>query len=637
VLPLLLASTSTLVATDGKARESVQDLCSGERDGACANGWSGPFAVSSPAFVGPVSVLHDGLTGSIPWVQQHGRNRIPRQPVEQSDYKLHEKIKEAVACEDYQLAARLKQQMRASATTVSATVWEATPDPQPSSATEGELHQGLGTAEQLQKMAKNMWSSIVSGVNQTFAADLAASERLVVSILRRAAELGSRHVRVRPIQAPVPSPGHCHTGTHDMCCNLPVEDWHKDAHGWLNLGDPAAHDKQMLHGAVCFAARQESDPHRQEKLRKMCIKGDTPAFEAEQSLQGARTLYRIHLNQQEILSGRCLDPAAPPCISRSFRSHEHIYSILSTTDFCKVAAGTYKQSQGYRDPSGRCHPDVSTLPGGRIVHPQQCLHNLQRLVLTELPGIFQPFPWVYGKQAGMLNTMRLLEHNWNTTLSQFSDDLMSANQGGQEHPHHHHYDSKNYVGKKGNAMSSSGTSQTLQVPNFMGPIGPDQPPALPWDLSRYDVLLDIADKQRDEGVLTEASHRRVSEQLVLAGRFHRAHAAFENALQPEWVDSLHKVCDHPVARKILEHRLRTSGFNASLELFSIMYTGPYQHSSHAIDPHAKGSLFVDLHNPLPLNVCPPGNVVIRGKCHGKQPEPAVVAAELADFVGADLI
>ena len=264
------------------------------------------------------------------------------------------------------------------------------------------------------------------------------------------------------------------------------------------------------------------------------------------------------------------------------------------------------------------------------MHPQQCLHNLQRLVLTELPGIFQPFPWVYGKQAGMLHTMRLLEHTWNTTLSRFSDDLMSANQGRQEHPHHH-CDSK---GEQEKAMSSSGTSQTLQVPNFMGPIGPDQPPALPWDLSRYDVLLDIADKQRDEGVLTEASHRRVSEQLVLAGRFHRAHAAFENSLQPEWVDSLHKVCDHPVARKILEHRLRTSGFNASLELFSIMYTGPYQHSSHAIDPHAKGSLFVDLHNPLPLNECPPGNVVIRGKCHGK---PADVEAELADFVGADLI
>ena len=36
VLLLLLASTSTVVATDGKARESVQDLCSGERDVACA-------------------------------------------------------------------------------------------------------------------------------------------------------------------------------------------------------------------------------------------------------------------------------------------------------------------------------------------------------------------------------------------------------------------------------------------------------------------------------------------------------------------------------------------------------------------------------------------------------------------------
>jgi protein-arginine kinase activator protein McsA len=50
-----------------------------------------------------------------------------------------EKIKEAVAREDYLLAARIKQQMRASGTsrtTVSAAVWEASTDPLPSSATE---------------------------------------------------------------------------------------------------------------------------------------------------------------------------------------------------------------------------------------------------------------------------------------------------------------------------------------------------------------------------------------------------------------------------------------------------------------------------------------------------------------------
>jgi hypothetical protein len=101
-----------------------------------------------------------------------------------------------------------------------------------------------------------------------------------------------------------------------------------------------------------------------------------------------------------------------------------------------------------------------------IVHPHQCLHNLQRLVFTELSGIFQPFPWVYGKQAGMLHTMRLLEHTWNTTLSRFSDDLMSANQGRQEHPHHH-CDSK---GEQGKVRSSSGTSQisNMEITNMKG-------------------------------------------------------------------------------------------------------------------------------------------------------------------------
>ena len=96
---------------------------------------------------------------------------------------------------------------------------------------------------------------------------------------------------------------------------------------------------------------------------------------------------------------------------------------------------------------------------------------------------------------------------------------------------------------------------------------------------------------------------------------------------------MHKVCDHPVTRKMLEHRLRTSGFNASLELFSIMYHVPDLNNireSDKIDPHAKGSLFVDLFNPLPVNGC------IRGVCQ-RLPEPADVAAELPDVVGADLI
>jgi hypothetical protein len=62
--------------------------------------------------------------------------------------------------------------------------------------------------------------------------------------------------------------------------------------------------------------------------------------------------------------------------------------------------------------------------------------------------------------------------------------------------------------------------------------------------------------------------------------------------------------------------------------------GTHPHSSDAIDPHAKGSLVVDLHNPLPVNVCP-HSLLIRGVC--QLPEPADVAAELAVFIGADLI
>ena len=627
LLLLLLAS-----AVHGASQDSCQgNKDKAQPDAACANGWLDGFAIASPEFIGPESALQDGLTGSIPWEQQHGRNRILREPEGDSDkmrLQQQEKINEAVAREDYQTAHLLKQKMMSSGTRVSTTVWEGPKGTGPATdgshhgtdavsmaeqlqkvamnawsagpATDGSHHRtnGVSMAEQLQKVARNAWSGIVSGVNQTYAVDLAAAERLVVSILRRAAELGSRRVRIRPIQTPserfVDSCGH--RIQSDICRTFAVEDWHKDVFNWLNLDDQS--DGQTMHGAACFAARQESDPQRREILRKICANGDIPQFESisgrTQGNQGS--LFRIHLHQDETQS--------------SYHEWERTYSVSSTADFCQVAAGTYQQHAQHDSTTHhawceRWRDHESAVPGGQIVHPRQCLHNMTRLVLTELSGIFQPFPWVYGKNAGMIHTMQALERKWNTTLSRLSDGLMLAHKREEDYGH---------ARKMVSARHTHNVPK--KVPNFMGPIGPDQPPALPWDLSRYDMLLDIADKQLEDGFLSEASHRRVSEHLVLAGRFHRAHATFETALQPEWVDSLHKVLDHELAHKILLYRLRRSGFNASIEYFSITYQRRDQGRRPPDD--VKGSLFVDLHDPLPLNMS------------------ADVAAEMAEFVGADL-
>ena len=72
MLLLLLASAVHVVSQD--SCQGNQDKA--EPDAACANGWSDGFNIASPAFIGPESALQDGLTGSIPWEQHNGRNRM---------------------------------------------------------------------------------------------------------------------------------------------------------------------------------------------------------------------------------------------------------------------------------------------------------------------------------------------------------------------------------------------------------------------------------------------------------------------------------------------------------------------------------------------------------------------------------
>ena len=139
------------------------------------------------------------------------------------------------------------------------------------------------------------------------------------------------------------------------------------------------------------------------------------------------------------------------------------------------------------------------------------------------------------------------------------------------------------------------TPDVLDAPNFLGPIGPSQPAAKPWDLSRYDVLLNIADKQRAKS-LSQEKHAEVCEQVVLAGRFHRAHAAFENALQDGWVDSLHKVLGHAIARKILLWRLQRSHLNVTPVVQPPI--DQYEKLKDVKEEDVEWSLFFDLSKPL---------------------------------------
>jgi len=207
----------------------------------------------------------------------------------------------------------------------------------------------------------------------------------------------------------------------------------------------------------------------------------------------------------------------------------------------------------------------------------------------------------------MLYTMHLLENEWNRTLhtvQRFEFSSQDNMNQGQHEPQGQH---ESYVlghkvfwtggtPKNQHAEGFMERTHARTIPNFFGPVGPNQPPAKPWDVSRYDILLDVADRQRTQGLLTEQEHTQVSEQLVLAGRFHREHAAFENTLQPAWVDSLHKVLEHPVARKILVWKLQRAGFNVSIA--AQFANVRYYNNDDDEKMEVASALEFDLHHPL---------------------------------------
>ena len=197
----------------------------------------------------------------------------------------------------------------------------------------------------------------------------------------------------------------------------------------------------------------------------------------------------------------------------------------------------------------------------------------------------------------MLYTMRLLEYEWNRTLHtvqrfEFSsqDDMDQGMPNADKYGRGHHGP---------HAAKVLLRSKARKIPNFLGPIGPNQPPARPWDISRYDILLDVADRQRTLGLLTQQQHTQVSEQLVLAGRFHREHAAFESTLRPEWVDSLHAVLAHPIARKILVWKLQSAEFNVSIaaQFADVVYSENHYDRKMEV----ASMLEFDLRHPLPAS------------------------------------
>jgi len=557
-----------------------------------SDGWHASFTVDQ--VFDPPGVFHAGLAATIPW---DDTGQILRKEAKEENSEIQNRLKDAIHQEDYLLASKLKDQLTAGADAViSDKVWGDLPP------ADARKHV---TAVGLKRTAKGVWRGIVDGITSAFAPDLHDAEQLVLTTLDRAAELGGCHVQIRPIQTFTPqctTVTHCRTSCSSGCLTGYQEDWQQtQSLGWMQLPmhRGQAWACKMIDGAICWAVSQEIDTVRQENLRSLSLhKSDI--FDIVNANKIANTNGQLLLNSVH----------QPSNIDRvPYVTHE----ILSDGDFCQVAASTLVQMR-----------TVMTITG---TDPPPCPEaETVRHVMVVFPEDMECGPWVFGENAGMLHTIQRLELEWNATVNAVQSAVATKQLARSSLMEVRHSDS---------SIDTRGDS----IPNFLGPIGPNQPPAKPWDLSRYDILLNIADRQRTQGMLTQQQHTQVSEQLVLAGRFHRAHAAFETALNPKWVESLHKVLEHPVARKILVWKLRNAGINVSItpQFARVRYAnreegargcGNTLFNKEKIEVAC--ALDFDLHHPLPHSPENKTLVDIFG-------EGIAEMDELLEFVAADLI
>ena len=551
---------------------------------AASGAWPASFTIDQ-IFAAP-SVLHHGLRASIPWTQHDaGRRQILREDTAASDatIALQQRLEEAIKHEDYQLASKLKEQMTADRTVVDAKVWADSP-------TAGGLATVPVSAAMLKRTATGVWRGIVEGVQTAFTTDLDAALSLVFAMLNRAAQMGSCYVKIRPGQIVTGIVDRSRYQQQDTDIRASylmsyAEEWHHND-PWMLL-PPSGEDPWTTHltdGAACWAASEAVDSEKRAKFHCLC----------ESKTEGGR---------DSKLFSSCLDDCSDQHGQRRVSQRLHrfrtgpasqelgAHGILSAGDFCEVAASTFSEAVSSDEHTIRQERESAKIdPFGKRVCPPP---TVTQLVTVEVVDSTHGHSWVYGRTAGMLYTMRLLEHEWNRTLHtvqrfEFSspDDLDQGTLNTDKYGGHR-YDPILH------------RAQARKIPNFLGPIGPDQPPARPWDISRYDILLDVADRQRTLGLLTQQQHTQVSEQLVLAGRFHREHAVFESTLRPEWVDSLHAVLAHPIARKILVWKLQSAGFNVSVaaQFADVVYSENHNHGKMEVAP----ALEFDLRHPLPAS------------------------------------
>jgi len=550
-------------------------------DATIAHSWSN-FTIDQ-IFAAP-SVLHPGLGALIPWTQQDaGSRQILREDTAASDATsaLQQRLEEAIKREDYQMASTLKEQLTADSTVINARIWADSP-------TAGALATEPVTGAGLKRTAAGVWRGIVEGVQSTFSSDLDAAQSLVLAMINRAAQMGSYNVKISPRQTLTGFEG-C---SENLCMRSYKQEWHHNQ-PWMYLPPcgTEAWATQLTDGATCFAASKEVDGPKRAKFHSLCASKTAGVTDKEDFSSCWNGNHRI----SQRLFHFCTGPACHMLDARS-----DAQKILSIGDFCKFAASTFAEAVVPEIVSCRNRDSPLKPP----VHPfgKWACHSptVTKFVTVEVVDSTHGDSWVYGRTAGMLYTLHLLEREWNQTLHkvqrfEFSsqDDInqgtSSSDKYGSHREFRRHDPSAERLIEQYRARTHART-----IPNFLGPIGPNQPPAKPWDVSRYDILLNVADRQRMQGLLTEQQHTQVSEQLVLAGRFHREHSAFENTLQPAWVDSLHTVLEHPVARKILVWKLQSEGINVSIapEFASVQYSHKFEKMEVA------SALVFDLHHPL---------------------------------------
>ncbi len=90
-------------------------------------------------------------------------------------------------------------------------------------------------------------------------------------------------------------------------------------------------------------------------------------------------------------------------------------------------------------------------------------------------------------------------------------------------------------------------------------------PSIPWELSWYEAQLNSADRWHSQQLLTADEHRRLSRAIVAAGRFRRAHTAFEQSLSLSEVAALDSVLQQSALARLLQAQMLQAGFNVTLQ------------------------------------------------------------------------